>query len=121
VLLHLEWVDSCLSYSENGSLDELEVHVTNQLSEEPEERSLELVVGLGRDVVVLQVLLSVESDLFGLDLSVFDVDFVAHEHDWDAFANSDQVFVPLGNILIGNAGADVEHDDAALATDAANC
>ncbi len=59
-----------------------------------------------------------ESDLLGLDLSVLDVDFVAYEDNWDALTNSDQVLVPLRYILVGDSRADVEHDDAAVATDA---
>lgn len=38
------------------------------LARKPEERLLKVVVGLGRDVVVLQVLLPVEGDLLGLHL-----------------------------------------------------
>ena len=40
---------------------------------QPEEGLLKVVVALGRDVVVLQVLLPVEHDGLGLDLPVLDV------------------------------------------------
>jgi len=55
-----------------------------------------------------------EGDLFGLDLSVFDIDLVAHKTDGDAFTDSGQVLVPLGNILVCDSGADIEHNDTAL-------
>jgi hypothetical protein len=39
-----------------------QTRVPNQLACEPQKRLLKVVVGLGRDVVVLQVLLAVECD-----------------------------------------------------------
>lgn len=81
-------VDLDLGGSKSGSGDELEVgvaegnisanrshsHVSdidlpNQLAGEPKEGLLEVVVGLGTDVVVLEVLLAVESDVLGLHLT----------------------------------------------------
>ena len=58
-----------------------------------------------------------ESDLFSLDLAIFDIDFVSDEADWDVVANADKVLVPLGHILVRDARRDIEHDDAALASD----
>jgi hypothetical protein len=40
-------------------------------------------------------------------------------HDWNVLANTRQVTMPVGHILVGDAGGDVEHDDGALALDAA--
>ena len=56
-------VDGDLWRFERGRLDEGEVRVADELAREPEEGLLEVVVGLGRDVVVLEVLLAVEGDL----------------------------------------------------------
>ena len=89
----------------------------DELSEEPNEGFLELVIALGRDVVILQVLLSVEGDLLGLDLSVLDVDLVAHEYDRDVLADSHQVLVPLGHVLISDSAAHIKHDDSGVSTD----
>ena len=91
--------------------------VTDQLPREPQDRLLEVVVGLGRDVVVLQVLLAVEGDGLGLDLALLDVDLVAGEHDGHVLAHAHQVAVPVGHVLVGDARGHVEHDDAALAVD----
>ena len=44
---------------------------------QPEEGLLEVIVGLGRDVVVLEVLFPVEDDALGLHLPVLDVHLVA--------------------------------------------
>jgi len=91
--------------------------VADKLPREPQEGLLEVVVGLGGDVVVLEVLLAVEGDGLGLDLALFDVDLVAGQDDGDVLANADQVTVPVGDVLVGDARGDVEHDDTALAVD----
>ena len=66
--LHLQ--QPYLGRREGGHGDELEVGVTDQLPGQPEEGFLEVVVGLGGNVVVLKVLLSVENDGLGLDFAV---------------------------------------------------
>jgi hypothetical protein len=101
---------------EDGGLNEDEVGVVDELSEQPDEGLLELIIALGRDIVVLQVLLSVEGDLLGLHLSVLHVNFVADEDDGDVFTYSHQILIPLGHILVGNSAADVEHDDSGVST-----
>jgi hypothetical protein len=64
----------------------------------------------------LEILLSVENNLFGLNLSVFDINFVSNQNNWDVFANSDEIFVPLWNVLICDSGADIEHDNTTVTT-----
>ena len=58
--------------------------------------------------------LPVEHDGFGLDFSVLDVDLVSGEHDGNVLADSDQIPVPVGNVLVSHSGGHVEHDDGAL-------
>ena len=65
--------------------------VANQLAGEPEEGLLEVVVGLGGDIVVLEVLLAVEGDGLGLHLALLDVDLVTAQDDGDGLADTDQV------------------------------
>lgn len=91
--------------------------VADQLPRQPQEGLLEVVVALGGDVVVLQILLAVESDRLCLDLAILDVDLVADQHDRDVLADADEIAMPVGHVLVGDAGGDVEHDDAALAVD----
>jgi len=110
-------VDLDLWGSKGGCGDKLELSVADELPCEPEERLLEVVVGLGRDVVVLEVLLAVESDGLGLDLALLNINLVTCEDDWDVLADTDKVTVPVGDVLVGDAGSDVEHDDTALAVD----
>ena len=102
---------------QGGHGHELQVGVTDQLPGQPEERLLKVVVGLGRDVIVLQVLLSVESNLLGLDFAVAHIDLVTDEDDGNGLANARQVLVPFGYVRVRDARADIEHDDAAIATD----
>ena len=68
-----------------------ELGVSDELSCEPEERLLEVVVGLCRNVVVLEVLLAVEGDGLGLDLALLDINLVAGENDGDVFADTDEI------------------------------
>lgn len=63
-------VDLHLGRSKSGGGDEFKVGVSDELAGEPEERSLEVVVGLGRDLEVLEVLLAVEGDGSGLYFSL---------------------------------------------------
>ena len=65
--------------------------VANKLAGEPEERFFEVVVGLRRNIVVLEVLFPVEGDGLRLHLALLDVDLVATENDGDVLADTDQV------------------------------
>jgi hypothetical protein len=56
-----------------------------------QEGLLKVVVGLGRDVVVLEILLPVEGDGLGLDFALLDINLVAAEDDWDVFADADEI------------------------------
>ena len=65
--------------------------VANKLTCQPQERLLKVVIGLGGNVVVLEVLLSVESDGLGLHLSLLNINLVASKDDGDVFADTDQI------------------------------
>ena len=71
--------------------NKVEVRIANQLPCEVKERLLKVVVTLGRNIVVLEVLLAVEGDGLGLDFSLLDVDLVAAKDDGDVLANADEV------------------------------
>jgi len=110
-------VNSCGRWGKGGGGNKFKSGVSDQLAGQPEEGLLEVVVGLGGDIVVLEVLLSVEGDCLCLDLSLLDINLVAGEDDGDVLADTDQVTVPVGNVLVGNSGGNVEHDDTTLAVD----
>jgi hypothetical protein len=135
VLLKHSLVDLDLGRRKGGGGDEIKGLVADKFPGEPEERLLKVVVGLGRNVVVLQVLLSVEGDGLGLDLALLDIDLVTGEDNGDVLADTDEVTwvllvvrgarlggesgrtVPVGDVLVCDARGDVEHDDTALAVD----
>ena len=67
------------------------LRVADKLASEPEEGLLEVVVGLGGNIVVLEVLLSVEGDGLGLDLSLLHIDLVTAENDGNVLADTDEI------------------------------
>ena len=64
----------------------------------------------------MKISLAVESDLAGLDFSFLLVHFVSNQNDWDVIANTGEILVPLGDILVGDSGGDIEHDDGCVCT-----
>lgn len=67
------------------------MRVANELAGQPEEGLLEVVVRLGGDIVVLEVLLSVESDSLGLDLALLYIYLVAAQNDRDVLADTNKI------------------------------
>ena len=72
-----------------------------------------------------------ESDLTGLHFSVFHIHLtinlrhnifylISNQHDGNVFANSGEIFMPLGNIFISDSGSDIEHDNCAVSPNAFN-
>lgn len=94
------------------------IWILDKSSQKPNEGLFKLVVALSTDVVVLQVLLSVESDLLSLDFSVLHINFVSDQNNGNSLTDSHKVFVPLGHILVGDSRADIEHDNTAMSSDA---
>jgi hypothetical protein len=82
---------SCYSHLTIERISTYQGWVANQLSSQPQEWLLEVVVRLGGDVVVLEVLLAVEGDGLGLDLSLLHIDLVTAKDDRNVLADTDQV------------------------------
>lgn len=112
LLVHLD-----LGWGKGGHGDELQVGVADQLASQPEEGLLEVVVRLGGDVVVLQVLFSVKNDRLGLHLAVLNVHLVAGEDDGNILADAHQITMPVGNVFVCDARRDVKHDDGTFTFD----
>jgi hypothetical protein len=55
-----------------------------------------------------------EHDALGLHFTIFDINFVAAQHDGDVFTHANQIAMPVWNVFVGDTGCDVEHDDGAL-------
>ena len=81
---------------------------------QPQERLFKVVVRFGRDIIVLQILLSVEDNGLGLDLAILYINFVTSKDDGDVFANTDQIAVPVGHVFVSHARGNVKHYDRAL-------
>lgn len=96
---------------EGEGFDEVEVGVSDEGPEDPQEGLFVLVVRLGGDVEILEVSLAVEGNLAGLHFALLLVHLVAHQHDGDVVADSGQVLVPLGHVPVSDAGGHVEHQD----------
>lgn len=105
-----------LWWSQGDTLGQEEVGVTDKGLQNPEEWLLVLVVGLGRDIIVLEVSGSVESDLSGSDSPVLLVHLVPHQNDRDALADPGEILVPLGNVLVGDSGGDIEHHNGGMSS-----
>jgi hypothetical protein len=56
-----------------------------------QEGLLKIVVGLGGDVVILEILLAMESDGLGLYFALLDIDFVSGKNNGDIFADTDEI------------------------------
>lgn len=46
-----------------------------------------------------------------------DIYFVATENNRNVFADAFEITMPVGNILVGDSGRDVEHNDTTLTLD----
>ena len=47
-------------------------------------------------------------------IAYLDVDLVAAQYDGDVLTHPLEVTMPIWDVLVGDAGSDVEHDNAAL-------
>ena len=65
--------------------------VADELAGEPQEWLLEVVVGLGGDIVVLEVLLAVEGDGLSLHLTLLNINLVTGKNDGDVLADTGKI------------------------------
>ena len=72
-----------------------QIWVANKFSCQPQEWLLEIVIGLGGDVVILEILLAMKSYCLCLDLALLHVDLVAGEDDGDLLANTNKITYTL--------------------------
>jgi hypothetical protein len=81
---------------------------------------------------ISQLTLSVESDISSLDLSLLytsafslphgnathlDIDLVSTKDNRDVLTNPLQISVPVRNVLVGDSGSNIKHDDTTLSLD----
>lgn len=58
-----------------------------------------------------------EGDGLGLHFALLYINLVSAQDDGNVLADANQVAMPVGHVLVGDARSDVEHDDTALAVD----
>lgn len=84
-------IDSDLRWGQCWRGNKLQSGVTNELPSQPQEGLLEVVVRLGGDVVILEVLLAMERNGLGFDLAFLHVDLISSEDDGNILADSNKV------------------------------
>jgi len=114
VFLHLLHVQGNLGGLEGGRFYKRQVGLVKKFPCQPEERLLKIVVALGRNVVVLEILFAMKCNRLGFNLAIFDVDLVTNEDDGNIFADSHQIPMPVGHVLVRDTRSYVEHDDSTL-------
>jgi hypothetical protein len=89
------------------------VGLPNKLASKVQKRLLIVVVALGRDLMILKILLSVESDLLWLHLPVLDINLVATENNGDVLTHP-----ALGGYISSVQGHDAQRvSDKVMLTD----
>lgn len=86
-----------------------------EFTRKPQKRFLKVVIAFGRDIIVLQILLTMERDGLCFDFTLLYIHLVSTQHDRNVFTHTHQITVPVGNILVGNTGRDIKHDDGRFA------
>ena len=112
-------------------------YATDPFASKPEKRLFKVIIRFSRDIIVLQVLFAMKSDGFGLDFTFLEckksdpngsspvlqkpgfkkylnIDLISAQNNRNIFANSNQITMPVGYILIGNSRCDIKHNDGAL-------
>lgn len=68
-----------------------QVWIADELSRQPKEGFLEVVVGLSRDIVILEVLLSMKCNSLRLDFTLLHINLISAENDGYLFTDSNEV------------------------------
>lgn len=84
-----------------GLLSEKKGVVTSEGTEDVQEGLVDVVVRLGAEVIVGQILLAVEGDLLCRDFPVLAIDLVAHHDNRNLATNTLHIFVPDWNVPVG--------------------
>mmetsp|Transcript_8073 Transcript_8073/g.18896 ORF Transcript_8073/g.18896 Transcript_8073/m.18896 type:complete len:213 (-) Transcript_8073:158-796(-) len=94
--------------------NKLQIRHSCDSSCQPKERLLEVVVALGTDIIVLNVLSSVESHVLSLDDPLCRVHLVANQDHGNVGARPHQVTVPSRHILVSDTRGHIEHENGSL-------
>jgi len=73
-----------------------------------------LIVGFGWDIIVLEISFSVESNLIGLNFSIFNISFITYKTNWYIWTYFSKVLVPLIYISIGISWGKIKHNNSTI-------
>jgi hypothetical protein len=74
--------------------------IPNKLPRQPKKWLFKVVVRLGRNVVVLKVLLAVEGNVLSFDFALLYVDLVSAQNNGDVVTNSGEVTYATVNMIV---------------------
>jgi len=117
IRFHQCTIDFNFSRGKSGSSDKFQSWIANQFPCQPKERFLEIVIRFGGDFEVLKVFLAVERNTPSFYFAFLDINLVTTKNNRNVFANSFEIAMPVGNVLVGDTRCDIKHDDTALALD----
>ena len=107
-------IDRSLSRQKGRLLDQSELVILGQLTEEIDEGLLVVVVGLDRDLVVGDGLTAMVVDGLGGDLTLSNVDLVSAKNNRDVGADTVDITMPVRDVSVSKTISHVEHDDGGL-------
>lgn len=55
-----------------------------------------------------------EDDGLRLHFTIFNIDFVATQNDWNIVTHANQIAMPVWHVFVRDTSCDVEHDDRTL-------
>jgi hypothetical protein len=110
-------VDGNVLRKKGRLLNQLQVGIVFELAEQVNEGLFVVVVALNGEFVVLNALLAVEGDGSGLNLTLLEIDLVAAQNDGNVgSADTSNISVPVGDVLVSHSGSNIEHNDGSLAS-----
>merc|ERR1719329_434243 len=81
----------------------LQVGLIGEAASQPQEGLLEVVVASCTQIVVLQVPLAMELDVFCLHLTILHINLVPDQNNRDVLTHSNNVSVPVGHVLVSDS------------------
>lgn len=79
--------------------------------------------GLGLDFTFLLSSINISAMLsssFLFFCNYLNIDLVTAKNNRNVFADTDEITMPVGDVLVSDSGGDIKHDDGTLTTNAIN-
>lgn len=108
------FIQLCFRWLQGGRFNKVQLIVATEFLGQPEEGFFKIIIGLGGNIIILQIFFAMKGNLFGLDLAILDFDLVSAQDNGDIVTDAGQIAVPVGDIFVGNATGNIKHDNGAL-------